>query len=73
MPDGTARQFTFVMEAKSVITFPSGGQLLRERDSTKSPAWRGPAAGESRRVDVSTDGGASGKKLASSNRFSPNA
>ena len=28
MPDGTARQFTFVMEAKSVITFPSGGQKL---------------------------------------------
>ena len=23
MPNGTARQFTFVMEAKSVITFPS--------------------------------------------------
>ena len=45
MPDGTARQFTFVMEAKSVITFPSGGQLLREKGFTKSPAWRGPAAG----------------------------
>ena len=25
MPDGVARQFNFVMEAKSVITFPSGG------------------------------------------------
>ncbi|WP_164225947.1 molybdopterin-dependent oxidoreductase, partial [Stenotrophomonas maltophilia] len=24
MPDGTARQFTFMMEAKSVITSPSG-------------------------------------------------
>ena len=29
MPDGTARQFTFIMEAKSVITPPSGGQRLR--------------------------------------------
>ncbi len=29
MPDGTARQFTFVMEAKSVIVRPSGGQTLR--------------------------------------------
>jgi len=29
MPGGTARQFTFVMEANSVITFPSGGQQLR--------------------------------------------
>jgi hypothetical protein len=28
MPDGKARQFNFVMEAKSVITFPSGGQQL---------------------------------------------
>ena len=28
MPDGKARQFTFIMEAKSVITRPSGGQKL---------------------------------------------
>ena len=28
MPDGVARQFNFVMEAKSVITLPSGGQRL---------------------------------------------
>lgn len=28
MPDGKARQFTFMMEAKSVITRPSGGQRL---------------------------------------------
>jgi len=28
MPDGKARQLQFVMEAKSVITFPSGGQQL---------------------------------------------
>ncbi len=30
MPDGRARQFTFVMEAKSVITRPAGGQQLRD-------------------------------------------
>jgi len=30
MPDGSARQFNFVMEAKSVITSPSGGQRLEE-------------------------------------------
>ncbi len=29
MPDGTARQFTFVMEAQSVITNPSGRQQIR--------------------------------------------
>ena len=28
MPDGTAREFTFYMEAKSIITRPSGGQKL---------------------------------------------
>ena len=28
MPDGKARIFTYRMEAKSVITFPSGGQTL---------------------------------------------
>ncbi len=31
MPDGSARQFTFLMEAKSVITQPSGGQRLTEQ------------------------------------------
>ena len=31
MPDGTAREFTFYMEAKSIITRPSGGQKLSDR------------------------------------------
>ena len=58
MPDGTAREFTFVMEAKSVITSPSGGQRLAgTRLRRRSPAWPGPGAGGSTRVDVSTDGG----------------
>jgi len=58
MPDGTARQFTFVMEAKSVITFPSGGQLLRDRGfyEISGLAWSG--RGRIARVDVSVDGGA---------------
>src|ERR1700735_4722622 len=30
MPDHTIRQFNFVMEAKSVITFPSSGHKLKE-------------------------------------------
>lgn len=30
MPDGKAQQFTFVMEARSVITRPSGGQRRAE-------------------------------------------
>jgi sulfane dehydrogenase subunit SoxC len=59
MADGTARQFTFVMEAKSVITFPSGGQELRDRGfhQISGIAWSG--RGRIKRVDVSVDGGVS--------------
>jgi sulfane dehydrogenase subunit SoxC len=58
MPNGTARQFTFVMEAKSVITFPSGGLQLRDHGfyEISGLAWSG--RGRITRVDVSTDGGA---------------
>jgi sulfane dehydrogenase subunit SoxC len=57
MPDGTARQFTFVMEAKSVITFPSGGQRLPGPGfyEITGLAWSG--RGSVRKVEVSTDGG----------------
>jgi sulfane dehydrogenase subunit SoxC len=42
MPSGTARQFTFAMEAKSVITTPSGGR----RSSRASSRFAGsPGAG----------------------------
>ena len=57
MADGKARQFSFPMEAKSVITFPSGEQKL---DSTgfyeiSGLAWSG--RGTIERVEVSVDGG----------------
>lgn len=57
MPDGTARQFTFVMEAKSVITHPSGGQRLTEPGfvEIRGLAWSG--RGRIARVEVSADGG----------------
>ena len=57
LPDGTARQFTFVMEAKSVITFPSGGQRLPGPGvyELRGLAWSG--RGAVRTVEVSTDGG----------------
>jgi len=42
---------------KSVITYPSGAQRCQARASTKSVAWPGPAAAQSSRVEVSTDGG----------------
>ena len=75
MPDGTARQFTFVMEAKSVITFPSGGQLLRARKGflPKSPAGGGRAAGGSHALTSPQTAARAGKKPAFSNQFWPNA
>ena len=57
MPDGKARIFTYAMEAKSVITFPSGGQTLPGQGEYELTglAWSG--AGRIERVEVTTDGG----------------
>jgi len=57
MPDGNARQFTFVMESKSVVTFPSGGQKLAGAGfyEITGLAWSG--RGRIDRVEVSTDSG----------------
>jgi sulfane dehydrogenase subunit SoxC len=49
MPDGTARQFTFVMEAKSVITSPSGGQPITPGFvEIRGLAWSGAESPRSR-------------------------
>ncbi len=57
MPDGLHRQYSGVQEVKSVITAPSGGQLLQGKGyyEISGLAWTG--RGKIRRVDVSTDGG----------------
>lgn len=57
MADGRARLFTQVMEAKSVITHPSGGQRLDRPGfhEITGLAWSG--RGRVTRVEVSTDGG----------------
>ena len=59
MPNGEARQFTFAMDAKSLITRPSGGQHLAAAGfyQISGLAWSG--RGRVRRVEVSTDGGRS--------------
>jgi len=57
MPDGTARQFTFVMEAKSVIVRPSGGQALPRSGFVEIDGYAWSGRGRIRRVDVSVDGG----------------
>jgi sulfane dehydrogenase subunit SoxC len=57
MPNGQARQFTFPMGVKSVITSPCGGQTMQGPGlyQIAGVAWTG--AGKIRRVDVSADGG----------------
>jgi sulfane dehydrogenase subunit SoxC len=57
MPDGTHRQYTSLQECKSVVTTPSGGQVLLDKGfySITGLAWSG--RGKVRQVDVSVDGG----------------
>lgn len=57
LPNGTARQFSFVMDAKSVITSPSAPGHLAGPGwvEISGLAWTG--RGRIVRVDVSTDGG----------------
>jgi sulfane dehydrogenase subunit SoxC len=64
MPDGKARIFTYAMEAKSIITFPSGGQALPARGlyELTGLAWSG--RGRIDRVEVTTDGGRTWVKAA---------
>ena len=59
LDSGKARQFSFVMEAKSVITFPSGEMRLPGPGDYEITgiAWSG--RGRIRRVEVSVDGGQS--------------
>ena len=56
LPDGKAYQFSLVMEAKSVITNPSGKQQIqRGFQEIRGLAWTG--RGKVTKVEVSTDGG----------------
>jgi sulfane dehydrogenase subunit SoxC len=57
MPDGTHRQYSSIQEIKSVITTPSGGQVLLDKGfhNITGLAWSG--RGKVRKVDVSVDGG----------------
>ena len=64
MADGRAWQFVFVMDAKSVITAPSGGMRLdgKRFHEVSGLAWSG--RGRVRRVEVSVDGGRSWRDAA---------
>jgi sulfane dehydrogenase subunit SoxC len=57
MPDGRHRQYSSIQECKSVVTTPSGGQVLLDKGfyQITGLAWSG--RGKVKRVDVSVDGG----------------
>jgi sulfane dehydrogenase subunit SoxC len=57
LPDGTHRTYTSIQEVKSVITTPSGGQVLLDKGfyAITGIAWSG--RGKIRRVEISIDGG----------------
>ncbi len=57
MPDGTSRGFTWVLDSKSVITFPCPERPLRSPGlyEIRGLAWSG--RGKVKRVDLSFDGG----------------
>ena len=57
LPSGLHRQYASIQEVKSVITSPSGGQVLLDKGfhTITGLAWSG--RGKIRRVDVSSDGG----------------
>ena len=56
-PSGLHRQYTSIQECKSVVTTPSGGQVLLDQGfyNVSGLAWSG--RGKVQRVDVSVDGG----------------
>ncbi|MEO5732951.1 MAG: sulfite dehydrogenase, partial [Rubrivivax sp.] len=62
MPGGLHRQYTSTQECKSVVTTPSGGQVLLDTGyySINGLAWSG--RGTIKAVDVSVDGGRNWKR-----------
>jgi len=62
MPDGQHRQYSGLQETKSVITTPSGGQMLLDKGfyDISGLAWSG--RGKIKAVDVSVDGGRNWKR-----------
>jgi sulfane dehydrogenase subunit SoxC len=57
MPGGLHRQYSSIQECKSVVTTPSGGQVLLDKGfyNISGLAWSG--RGKVKKVDVSVDGG----------------
>jgi sulfane dehydrogenase subunit SoxC len=64
LPDGTSRMFSFVMDAKSIITEPAWPDRLTGPGwwEVRGLAWSG--RGRITRVDISTDGGGTWQEAA---------
>jgi sulfane dehydrogenase subunit SoxC len=62
MPDGLHRQYSSIQEVKSVVTTPSGGQVLLDKGyyNISGLAWSG--RGKIKHVDVTVDGGRNWKR-----------
>lgn len=59
LPDGRSRTFAFVMDAKSVITYPAAGAFLPRHGAYEIRGFAWSGRGKIASVEVSTDGGAS--------------
>lgn len=57
MPDGKAREFTWFMEANSVVTYPSPERPFPAKGYHELQGFAWSGLGNIRRVDVSVDGG----------------
>jgi sulfane dehydrogenase subunit SoxC len=73
LPDGTERQFSFVMDVKSIITSPAFPERLKGSGwwPVTGIAWTG--RGKIARVDISTDGGRSWEEAELIGQVLPNA
>ena len=62
MPNGLHRQYSSIQEIKSVVTTPSGGQVLLDKGyyNISGLAWTG--RGKIKHVDVTADGGRNWKR-----------
>lgn len=73
MPDGKAREFTYVQECNSVVTFPCPEKPLAKpgRYFVEGLAWSG--RGRIRHVDVSFDGGVTWREARFTSEVTPRA
>ncbi len=73
MPDGKAREFTFVQECNSVVTSPSPEKPFKQKGKymIQGLAWSG--RGRIRHVDVSVDGGVSWREARFTSEVLPKA